>query len=297
MRDLWQRQVSRTYSAFTRLTSLAQYHDSEEPVTLAELGLLNYEDGNKKLRHYMDYSVPIESIYENKEEDGSTMKNLQIGLQKQMPANYLLKGLRTWNVSLAQTINALPPSTQRDMTPSDMKPTNAAIDSVKTASKSSFVMTGSRESASINVWSSKLGLNFAGGYNFRNQYYKQVRSAEGDPVQKLYFDSMVKVHDEEDASVYVSKAIAHKYKANGVGGPQDIVLPSADSDEVGSSPQIDEKMPNSPTLQQTDSQDPFGGFALDALFDETNHVEHVFAQQSSDSESECEDEDGYGILA
>ena len=86
---------------------------------------------------------------------------------------------------------------------------------------------------------------------------------------------MVKVHDEEDASVFVSKAIAQKYKANALGGPQDTLLPSAETDEVGSSPHLDEKMPNSPTLQQTDSQDPFGGFALDALFDETNHVEHV----------------------
>lgn len=29
---------------------------------------MNYEDGNKKLRHFMDYSVPIESIYENHDE-------------------------------------------------------------------------------------------------------------------------------------------------------------------------------------------------------------------------------------
>ena len=55
VRDLWQKQVSRTYSAFTRLSSFAQFHDSEEPLTLAELGLLNYEDDHKKLRHFMDY--------------------------------------------------------------------------------------------------------------------------------------------------------------------------------------------------------------------------------------------------
>ena len=65
VRDLWSKQVSRTYSAITRLSSFAQYHDSEQPVTLAELGLLNYEDAHKKVRHYMDYTVPIESIYEN----------------------------------------------------------------------------------------------------------------------------------------------------------------------------------------------------------------------------------------
>jgi hypothetical protein len=110
VRDLWSKQVSRSYSAFTRLSSFAQYHDSEDPVTLAELGLLNYEDGNKKIRHFMDYTVPIESIYENRGEEYSK-NNLQIALQKQLPANYLLKGLKTWNVPLSSTINSLPPVT------------------------------------------------------------------------------------------------------------------------------------------------------------------------------------------
>lgn len=111
VRDLWPHQVSRTYSAFTRLSSFAQYHDSEDPVMLAELGLLNYEDANKKLRHFMDYSVPLENIYENRDGETGSMKDLQIALQKQLPANYLLKGLKTWNVTLAQTINNLPPQT------------------------------------------------------------------------------------------------------------------------------------------------------------------------------------------
>ena len=73
VRDLWHKQVSRTYSAFARLSSFAQYHDSEDPMTLAELGLMNYEDGNKKLRHFMDYTIPIESIYEN-HDDGTGAK-------------------------------------------------------------------------------------------------------------------------------------------------------------------------------------------------------------------------------
>ena len=33
-------------------------------MTLAELGLYNYEDNNKKLAHFMEPKVPIESIYE-----------------------------------------------------------------------------------------------------------------------------------------------------------------------------------------------------------------------------------------
>ena len=79
MRDLWQKQVARTYSAFTRLSSFCQYYDSEQPLKLAELGLMNYEDAHKKIRHYQDYTVPIESIYENHPSDKSQF-DLQIAL-------------------------------------------------------------------------------------------------------------------------------------------------------------------------------------------------------------------------
>ena len=59
---LWPSQVARTYSAYARLSSFAQYYDSERPVDQAELGLLNYEDDSKKLRHFMEPHVPIETI-------------------------------------------------------------------------------------------------------------------------------------------------------------------------------------------------------------------------------------------
>lgn len=51
-------------------------------MTLAELGLLNYEDANKKLRHFMDYSIPLENIYQNRDGESGSMKDLQIALQK-----------------------------------------------------------------------------------------------------------------------------------------------------------------------------------------------------------------------
>jgi hypothetical protein len=44
--------------------------------------------------------VPLESIYEN----GSLVDMLE----KQFVANFLVKGLPTWNVSLEKTLNNLP---------------------------------------------------------------------------------------------------------------------------------------------------------------------------------------------
>ena len=43
----------------------------------------------------------------------------------------------------------------------------SSIDSVKTLSQTSYVLTGSKDAASVNVWTSTLGLNLCAGYNFR----------------------------------------------------------------------------------------------------------------------------------
>ena len=64
VRDLWPQQTTRTHSAYSRLASFVRFSDQEDPITLAELGLYNYEDSNKKLAHFMEPKVPIESIYE-----------------------------------------------------------------------------------------------------------------------------------------------------------------------------------------------------------------------------------------
>ena len=84
--------------------------------------------------------MPVESIYESHGEDNSK-NDLQIALQKQFPANYLLKGLKTWNISLSQTVNNLPPVVQQDFIPSacNVKPTRAAIDSIRTIARMKLV--------------------------------------------------------------------------------------------------------------------------------------------------------------
>ena len=92
-------------------------------------------------------------------------------MQKQFTENYLLKGLETFNVPLASTINSLPPSLHRNFATASA-PKFADIDVVKYLSFSDLVLTGSRIAGSVNVWSNKLGMNLVGGFNFLNDLYK-----------------------------------------------------------------------------------------------------------------------------
>jgi hypothetical protein len=68
--DLWPDKVSRLHSAYNRLGSMVQMSDSEEPLVLAELGLFNFFEEQKKLGHFMEGKVSVESIY-------NSMQNLQ----------------------------------------------------------------------------------------------------------------------------------------------------------------------------------------------------------------------------
>jgi len=65
VKRLWSAQTSRMHSAYSRLASFVNYNDSEKPLTLAELGLVDYADQEKKLCHYMEPNVPVESVYED----------------------------------------------------------------------------------------------------------------------------------------------------------------------------------------------------------------------------------------
>ena len=79
---------------------------------------------------------------------------------------------------------------QKDMVSTLAAPSGASIDTIRTLANASFVMTGSRASASVNVWTAALGLNFAGGFNFREQYYRQQAS------NQLYNETLALVFDD-----------------------------------------------------------------------------------------------------
>lgn len=166
VKRLWIIKPSRMHTAYSRLASFVDFTDSENPLALSELGLYNYADQEKKISHFMEPLVPIESIY-----DSSDSTPLHATLEKQFANNYMLKGLQTWNVPLHKTINSLPPSIHQNFLPSS-EPKYAAIDTIKSLSLSDFVLTGSKKFGSINLWSSKLGLNLVGGFNFTKQVHQ-----------------------------------------------------------------------------------------------------------------------------
>jgi hypothetical protein len=85
----------------------------------------------------MDTLVPVETIYEDQ---GSIP--LEIALEKQFTENYMLKGLDTFNIPLAQTLNNLPPSLHQNFAPAHV-PAFANIDVVKHLPFSDLVLTGS----------------------------------------------------------------------------------------------------------------------------------------------------------
>lgn len=165
-----------------------------------------------------------------------------------------------------------------------MAPSGAPIDSIKNASESSYVLTGSKQSASVNVWTSNLGLNLVGGYNFKKQAYALQDSKM---VEKLYIDSLVAVQDQNGAKVLVDERMAqvgsNKTLANALKSKND------DEDDGEKAPAASLDVPKYATPPQADSPsnaDPFSGFALDALFDESHNVNDL---ESIESGSDFED--------
>lgn len=68
-------------------------------------------------------------------------------MQKQLPQNYLLKGLKTCNVKLDSTLDAMPPCEHLNGLPKTIYdtlklPTSAKIDDLLTAGN--FVITGNK---------------------------------------------------------------------------------------------------------------------------------------------------------
>jgi hypothetical protein len=68
----------------------------------------------RRLELFQEPDVAVESIYELSEQG---RHNLALSLEKQFVNNMLLKGQRTWNVPLAQTLNYLPPQVHRNFLP------------------------------------------------------------------------------------------------------------------------------------------------------------------------------------
>lgn len=160
VKRLWPEMLARTHTAHGRLSSMLQLTDTEKPEQLAELGLINEGDKKKQFMHYQEPSVPIESIYE---------PNLVNYLEKQMPSSALLKGLSTWNVKMDQTLNSMPPSEHVSGLPAKhgKDADKGNIDEVQTVGN--FVLTGSHQEGSVNLFSTRMGLTRLLQHNFTTQ--------------------------------------------------------------------------------------------------------------------------------
>jgi hypothetical protein len=52
VKNLWPQTKSRTHTAYGRVASLLQLTESEDPIKLAELGLVNEGDTQKRFMHF-----------------------------------------------------------------------------------------------------------------------------------------------------------------------------------------------------------------------------------------------------
>lgn len=85
-------------------------------------------------------------------------------------------------------------------------PQHADIDVVKTLPFSDFVLTGSKEFGSINVWSTKLGMHMLGGFNFYDDYFK----AKASDKQVKFKLTQLKERTEANVTLHLRRAVGEK---------------------------------------------------------------------------------------
>lgn len=116
----------------------------------------------------------------------------------------MLKGLDTFNVPIASTINSLPPALHQSFATASM-PQFADIDVVRHLSFSDLVLTGSKQSGSVNVWSATLGMNLLGGFNFLKDLHKAQESAAAVPFKLSQFKGR---HSEHNVTLITRRSKA-----------------------------------------------------------------------------------------
>lgn len=60
---LWPSPQFRSHSTLARLLTMTTLQDSENPIKLAELGIINVQDEHKEFIHYQDPNTPLEKVY------------------------------------------------------------------------------------------------------------------------------------------------------------------------------------------------------------------------------------------
>ena len=106
-------------------------------------------------------------------------------------------------------------------------------------------------------------------------------------VDSVYFNTYVRIHDDKTAVILVSKRIAASGSSKTMAAA--LKAESAPGEAPAADALVAEAAEEDPHAYPDDSADPFAGFALDALFDESKNAEAI-AVDSEESESECEDD-------
>lgn len=117
----------------------------------------------------------------------------------------MLTGLPTCNVELKDTLNALPPSLHLTGIP---KQTNSALESSSRIDElltlGDYVLTGNKENASVNIFTTQLGLTRTLQHNFFKQKYQTLENASPLPQTKFKFvlgTPLVKVFSKRGQAV------------------------------------------------------------------------------------------------
>jgi hypothetical protein len=204
VKNLWPSQLTRSYTAFGRLMTLLTLNDSEDPELLAELGLINEGDKRKQFFHFQDPYTQIEEVH---------APNLLATLQKQLPSSMLLKGRATYNVNLAQTLNAMPPSKHLS---GGKKQAEGKIDQL--ISVGNLLMSVNNQDASVNLFSQKMGLTRLFQHSFKAQTWQEKSSLRHNDFKKVLDNSLVcmrsKKSSAEDPGLFDESALKPSEEAD-----------------------------------------------------------------------------------
>ena len=166
-------------------------------------------------------------------------------------------------MSLAETINSLPPAVHLDFQPKSCSA--ATIEAVKPLTHSNYVMTCA--DSSVNIWSTKIGLYLSAGYNFKKQA-QQVK--ESTVLCSLYWQQFANVVDKDGVSILVRKKLQQSYQDK------------AKAEEEKKSEPEEAKAQTEEEKKVADSENDV--YDLGGLFNEVDAEEDQVADASSDED-------------
>ena len=152
----------------------------------------------------------------------------------------------------------------------------STIDSVKPLSHSNYVMTCSN--SSVNIWSTKIGLYLAAGYNFK----KQAKQVDGSKTTcSLYWQQFAKVVDKDGVTIMVRKKLQSAYQEKPKNVEEEKKSELVSTEEEKNS----EAVPDEPKKKSANGSDQENDvYDLGGLFNEADAEDEQIADASSDED-------------